>query len=840
MRAIVGRLVAPADPVRLARHLDEQRRDGWASNVNLLGEAVLGDAEADRRRDALLALIADPEVDYVSVKLSSVVAQLPPWAHDEALDAVADRLATLLDAAAATSPPTFVNVDMEEYRDLELTLDAFERVLDDPTRRGVEAGIVLQAYLPDALGALQRLSAWAARRVATGGAPIKVRLVKGANLAMEQTEAQLHGWPQAPYGSKAETDANYVRCVDWVLNPERMAGLRIGLASHNLFHVALTRLLAERRGVLDRVQFEMLQGMAEAQAAAAADDLGGSGHRPLLYVPTVDPDDFDVAIGYLFRRLDENAAPDHFLRALFSLAPDSPTFAAEATRFRASVTDRNRPTMTPLRVQDRRGRAVRAFEPGEPFRNEPDTDPVLPANRAWLDAVGRIEVPALAAAVPGDVAEIDAAAARARPAQARWAAVPPATRRLVLHRIGDELAARRGLLVATMAAEAGKVIGEADPEVSEAIDFARYDAERAVELARPGLRFEPLGLVAVVPPWNFPVAIPAGGVLAALAAGNAVLFKPAPETRRCAEVVYDAVVAGLETIDDVDARDLVAFVPTDDDACGRRVIETAAAVVLTGASETAELFRSWNPELRLFAETSGKNALVITPSADLDLAIADLVRSAFGHAGQKCSAASLAICVGGVARSERFRRQLVDAVTSLTVGAADDPAATVGPLIGTPNPRLARALTRLDAGESWLVEPRLLDADHHRWTPGVRTGVQPGSWFARTECFGPVLGIVEVDTLDDAIAVQNASTFGLTGGIHSLDPDETDRWLAAAEVGNAYVNRHITGAIVQRQPFGGWKRSSVGPGAKAGGPNYVAQLGTWHDAGPAAAHDDAA
>ncbi|MGZ0185806.1 MAG: aldehyde dehydrogenase family protein, partial [Acidimicrobiales bacterium] len=243
--------------------------------------------------------------------------------------------------------------------------------------------------------------------------------------------------------------------------------------------------------------------------------------------------------------------------------------------------------------------------------------------------------------------------------------------------------------------------------------------------------------------------------------------------------------------------------------------------------ETADLFRCWDPNMRLFAEASGKNALVVTPQADLDLAAADLVRSAFGHQGQKCSAASLGILVGPVATDERFLRQVVDAATSLQVGPATDPATVFGPLVAPAAGKLLDALTVLAPGEEWLLEPRRLDADGRVWTPGIKVGVRAGSQFHRTEYFGPVLGLIAVETLTEAIEVQNAVDYGLTGGIHSLDPAEVDAWLDAVEVGNAYVNRAITGAVVQRQPFGGWKRSSVGVGAKAGGPDYLLQLGTW-------------
>src|SRR5690606_32654506 len=208
---------------------------------------------------------------------------------------------------------------------------------------------------------------------------------------------------------------------------------------------------------------------------------------------------------------------------------------------------------------------------------------------------------------------------------------------------------------------------------------------------------------------------------------------------------------------------------------------------------------------------------IVTPSADLDLAVADVAKSAFGNAGQKCSAASLVILVGSVARSERFRRQLADAVKSMAVGYPQDPATLVGPIVEPAQGKLARALTQLAEGETWLVKPRQLDETGRLWSPGVRDGVQPGSEFHLTEYFGPVLGIMTAADLDEAIALQNGVDYGLTAGIHSLDPDEVAHWLDRVQAGNLYVNRVITGAVVRRQPFGGWKRSSVGAGAKVGG-----------------------
>ena len=836
LRQLVGHMVLDATPQDLAPQLAAAREavDGQL-NVNLLGEAVLGAAEARRRRDTTVELVARDDVDYVSVKLSSIAAQILVWDLEAAADRIAEELRPLYRAAMSSGPPTFVNLDVEEYRDLDLTIGVFTRVLSEDEFLPLRAGIVLQAYLPDAHGALERLLAFAAERRARGGADLRIRLVKGANLSMEQVEAELRGWEPAPYASKHETDANYKRCVDTALHPERLVGARIGLASHNLLDVAWAVELARVRGVGDRLDVEMLQGMAPGPARTVRAETGGL----RLYTPVVDPGDFDVAISYLVRRLEEVASPDNFLRSFLAMSEDPTLFDAEVARFRAAVAARREVPAGPRRRQDRRDPSVdpsaaRARD-SVAFLNEPDTDPALAANRDWARSVVSAPFVAPRSEVVTDVAEVDRVVAAAAAAGERWRAVSADERREALRRVADALAARRGDLVTAMVHEGGKTIGEADPEVSELVDFARYYADRALDLERvEGAVFTPHRVVLVVPPWNFPVAIPGGGALAALAAGSAAILKPAPETPRCAEIVCDAAwEAGIDP-------HLLAYLRVPDDATGQHLVThpDVDAVVLTGSFETARLFRGWRPDLRLLAETSGKNALIVTPSADLDLAVADLVRSAFGHAGQKCSAASLAILVGDVATSRRFLDQLVDATTTLAAGPATDLSTQLNRLIGPPRGPLAHHLEHLDAGESWLVEPRCVDADEDLWTPGIKTGVQAGSHFHTHECFGPVLGIMVAADLDEAIDLQNSTGYGLTGGIHSLDPDEVEHWLGRVEVGNAYVNRHITGAIVQRQPFGGWKRSAVGPGAKAGGPAYVAALGSWADAPDVASLDE--
>jgi RHH-type transcriptional regulator, proline utilization regulon repressor / proline dehydrogenase / delta 1-pyrroline-5-carboxylate dehydrogenase len=838
LRSMVGHLIVDASPAKLGETLTGLRAQGDSLNINLLGEAVLGDAEADKRLAGIHDLVARDDVDYVSVKVSSIVSQLSMWAFDETVTRVVERLVPLYQSAAANN--TFLNLDMEEFRDLDLTIAVFEKLLDRPSLHGFEAGIVLQAYLPEAVPALDRLTEWAQARRDAGGAGIKVRVVKGANLAMERVEAAVHGWPVAVLPSKQASDTNYKRVLERALRPERVDAVRVGIAGHNLFDIAWAHLLATSRGVSHAAEFEMLLGMAPDQADAVRRTVGSL----LLYTPVVHPEDFESAISYLIRRLEENASSENFLSAAFELAESEPMFTREEERFRASLADLLAHPGAPLphRVQDRSletdaPRALpvdsRADARGvrDHFDNESDTDPAIPGNRAWgraiLERAGntRLGLDLVSASAITTPSALEREIADARAASAAWAKQTPDDRANVLHAAGRMLAARRADLLEVMATEAGKTLGEGDPEVSEAIDFAHYYAESARELALvEGARFEPVALTVVVPPWNFPVAIPAGGVLAALAAGSAVIIKPAPQVKRCAAVMVQALWdAGVP-------REVLRFVDVPENDLGRLLISHPAVdrVVLTGAFETAALFRSWRPDLPLLAETSGKNAIVVTSSADYDLAAADLARSAFGHAGQKCSAASLGILVGSVADSATFRRQLVDAVSTMTVGTATDPTTVIGPLIEPAAGKLRSALTTLADGESWLIEPRRLDRAGRLWSPGIRLGVAPGSEFHTTEYFGPVLGLMRAATLEEALELQNTTPFGLTAGLHSLDADEVAHWIDRVEAGNLYVNRGITGAIVRRQPFGGWKRSSVGGSTKAGGPSYVAGFGTWH------------
>ena len=836
VRGLTSTLIGDADGTSLHDRLEDHRREGLRVNVNVLGEAVLGEREAEDRLARVTEIMRRPDVDYVSVKLSAIASQLISIDHAGSLERVAAKLRALYRVADAES--TFVNLDMEEYRDLRLTLDAFETVLDEAEFCELSAGVVLQAYLPESHAALEELISFATRRVARKGAPIKVRLVKGANLAMEHVEAEFMGGRPPPTGPRPTSTPSYLRLLDVALRPDHAAALRVGVASHNLFHVTWALELADARGVSQQLDVEMLEGMANTEAQSLVE----SGQPVLLYAPVTRSDDFASAVAYLVRRLDENTAPENYLRAVASIADDPEVFEEQRQRFLDALEARHAISTAPRR------RALSA--PSGRFQNEPDGDPtdaryVNALNRAMTDvlALEHHEIDTLDhldlqgqrdfedGHDPNDggrswyryrvanETEIDRALEFASSGFAAWHGRPVDERRAILQRAAQVMADRRAESIAVMARDGGKIVAEADPEVSEGVDFARHYAA----LAPSDDPSTPLGVVLVVPPWNFPYSIPAGGVLAALAAGNAVILKPAPEAVAVAHaLVRQLWVAGVP-------RDVLQMIPTRDDDSGRHLVAHVgvSAVLLTGSFETARLFVSWKPSLTLLAETSGKNVMVVTASADIDLAVRDLVHSAFGHAGQKCSAASLAIVERSLYEDPRFIAQLTDEVTSLHVGAGYELSSTVGPIIRPPEPALRHALFELDEGERWLVEPEALDASRLRWRPGVKVGVQAGSWSHLNEWFGPVLGVMVASDLDEAIAWQNQIPYALTGGLHSLSETECERWLERVAVGNLYVDRGTTGAVVRRQPFGGWKRSSVGPTAKTGGAHYVECLRRW-------------
>jgi len=846
MKAVRGRvefasngIILPAEKKELSSHISKRSQESARLNINVLGEAVLGNNEATERFNSVIEMIRRPEANYASVKISAIVSQLITIDHFGSVERVLKRLRVLYREAKVNK--TFINLDMEEYRDLSITVEVFKTLLDEPEFADLNAGIVLQAYLPESHYYLENLIEWSRNRFMRSGATIKIRIVKGANLAMEKAEAELHGWTPAPYPKKSDVDASYTRLIDLALRPENAKAVRIGIASHNLFHIAWSIEVAKNRGVIEQLDIEMLEGMANAEALAIAKSMGSV----LLYTPVTRKADFPSAVAYLVRRLDENTSLENYLRASFDMKEGSANYLDQKDRFKNSVSERHT-----IVTQSRRHSNMPISHAGE-FANASDADLTNPIFQSALATEYTKISNGIADPIPVVINgaeilnqnldlgldpnedgkpwykysvinsdDVDNAIQVAQSSLLSWESIGAAGRAKLLQAAATLMESGRAKTIAIMARDAGKTVSEADPEVSEAIDFARYYADSALKMSAGST---PLGVVLIVPPWNFPYAIPMGGVCAALAAGNTVILKPAPETVATAwEIVQQLWASGIP-------KNVLQFLPSRDDAVGKYLISHPgiAGLILTGALSTAELFLSWKPDLNLMAETSGKNSLLISASADIDSAVKDLVQSAFGHAGQKCSAASLGIVDSTILRNPAFLKQLKDAVVSLSVGSGVKYGTTVGPVIRAPEAALLRALTTLEAGETWLVEPTQIDSAGFIWSPGVKLGVKANSWSHKNEWFGPVLGIMEAPNFVTALKWQNDVDFGLTSGIHSLDTSECAEWITGIEAGNLYVNRGITGAIVNRQPFGGWKRSSVGATAKAGGPNYLSQLRNW-------------
>ncbi len=859
MRQESADVILPAEEGKLRPHLRSRRKAGIRMNINRLGEAVLGEAEAHHRLQQVTDLLADKDCAYVSVKISAIFSQIHLVAFEESVTQIQERLRILF-RAAMNNPVTmpdgskkakFVNLDMEEYRDLHLTAESFKRTLMEEEFMPLEAGIVLQAYLPDSWEEQKKLCEWAKNRVEKGGARIKIRLVKGANLAMEKVDAATHGWAQAPYATKAQVDANYKRMLHYGCMPENAKYVQLGVASHNLFDLCYAMLLREREGVKDYVEFEMLEGMANHQARVIKEAAGDL----LLYAPVVAKEDFHSAVAYLMRRLDENTSEENFLHDLFGMTPGSREWDAQRKRFLKSCTDKDAVKHTPNRTQNRAKDPIVETHHRDAFSNERDTDWSLRHNAEWINALIAEEKEKPTEELPmviggeeittnlwgvgrdpsrhnevsykfayADFDQIEHVLSVADKAREEWGKLSVVKRSEMLHKVAFELGKIRGRAIAAMVRDAGKAPSEADVEVSEAIDFCRYYAEGLErDGMNDGVEMMPMGVICVMSPWNFPFAIPTGGVAAALMAGNTVVFKPSELAVYTSWLIAQAFwKAGVP-------KEVLQFAPIPRNEISRKFLldPRLNGVIMTGSYRTAKQLRALRTDLSVLAETSGKDSIIITATADPDQAVKDLVKSAFGHAGQKCSAASLAIVEASVYDNPAFLRQLKDAAASLKVGGAWDVNAVVTPLIKEPEGDLLRALTQLDAGEEWLLKPEQAEDNPCLWSPGIRLGVKPGSWFHKTECFGPVLGIIRAENPDEAIEIQNDNEYGLTAGIQSLDEREIAKWRQKVQVGNAYVNRPITGAIVRRQPFGGWKHSSMGPGYKAGGPNYLCMLGTW-------------
>ncbi|MGD2186215.1 MAG: bifunctional proline dehydrogenase/L-glutamate gamma-semialdehyde dehydrogenase, partial [Desulfobacterales bacterium] len=512
MRTDSSHAIIAGEADALRRYLLERKTQAVRVNINHLGEAVLGEEEARKQLHHYLRDLKNPNIEYISVKISTIFSQVHPLAFDHSVNVISERLAELYRSAAkrqftrtdGSRVPKFVNLDMESYRDLEITAMAFTRTLDRPEFKQYSAGMALQAYLPDSYGMLQEITNWARKRVDAGGSPIKIRIVKGANMEMEKVEAAIFDWPLAPYDSKLSTDANYKRMIDFGMQPENIRAVRLGIASHNLFELAYAYLTAKNNKVLPYFSFEMLEGMADHVRRAIQE----TGQEVVLYAPVATEAQFINAIAYLIRRLDENSGQRNFLRHLGHLHTDSRSWQILAGQFVDSVHHKHDAGQVPHRKQNRLNETFASQKESDfssEFKNEPNTDWSLPANRKWAEHIrqrwkkhpedspcdiplvigaeeifadreikecrdpSRIDANVIVARFArGNAADVDRAAAAAKTDPDGWRDKNFKDRHHVLSKVAMEIRKARGDLIGAAAANTGKVFTESDVEVSEA------------------------------------------------------------------------------------------------------------------------------------------------------------------------------------------------------------------------------------------------------------------------------------------------------------------------------------------------------------------------------------
>ena len=854
------RFIAGRDPREVLRTVSELRQQGMAFTLDLLGEATTSEREAHAYQQAYLDLLSDlaPEVTQwplderidrdshgpiprlnVSLKLSALYSRFKPIDPEGSFEGVAARVRPLLRKARELG--AYVHVDMEHYAYKDLTLDIFKQILcEDEFRDISDVGIVIQAYLRDAQRDLERLLEWVQQR----GTPVWVRLVKGAYWDYETVHAASQGWPVPVYQQKWESDASFERCTRFLMEHHR--SLRPALGSHNLRSLAAGIAWAEAFDVPQRDwEIQVLYGMGAEQAKLFAD----MGYRVRVYTPFGD---LIPGMAYLVRRLLENTSNESFLR-----------------RAGANDVPAEELMMNPVKTGSRTmPRDVTADKPVPEFTNEPLTDFSRAENReamqhalervvgsdqlypliiggeevrtdSWIDSrnpgrtihlVGRA-----AAASPEDALRAIAAARDAFPL---WSRTDVHRRADYLISAAAAMRRRRFELAAWMVCECAKPWAEADGDVAEAIDFCVYYADQMRRLAEPrradvpgeenAYFYRPRGVAVVIAPWNFPLAILTGMTAAALVTGNTVVMKPAEQSSVIAAKLMEIFHHELGL-----PAGVVNYLSGDGEVVGPALVESPDVdlIAFTGSREVGLSINlaaaDTDPRQRMvkhvIAEMGGKNAIIVDEDADLDEAVTGVVQSAFGYAGQKCSACSRAIVLASA--YEAFVARLVEATRSIRVGPAEHPGTAVNPLIDADAARRVREYIEIGKREGRLaigVDVGELAAEGHYVGPHVFTDVPPDGRLAQEEVFGPVLAVLRAADFDAALRIANGTRYALTGGVYSRSPRNLDRARREFEVGNLYLNRPITGAMVHRQPFGGYRMSGIG--TKAGGPDYLLQF----------------
>jgi RHH-type proline utilization regulon transcriptional repressor/proline dehydrogenase/delta 1-pyrroline-5-carboxylate dehydrogenase len=860
---VARQFIVGSGPVEAIPRLERLWRQGSAFTLDLLGEKTLTEEEADRYAARVAELLTAlhratagwPPDDHlenddlgrlprvnVSVKPTALASRFTPLTRDDGLAQAKGRLRPLLRQARAQG--AFVHFDMEHYDVKDLTLQLLRELLGEDELADMEAGVVVQAYLRDSRHDLADLIALSAARPR----PLTVRLVKGAYWDSETVVASAEGWPVPVYGRKEETDANYERCVR--LLHDHHGEVRAAFGSHNLRSLAYAVAYGRHLGIPDHgYEIQLLHGMAEPVHAAVR----RMGLRLRVYGPVGE---LVPGMSYLVRRLLENTANESFVRGRFVEGRDLEQMLAAP----------DVENLAPVEVAARRP-ATDPDAPG-PYQPEPVWEWRRSAARATMSAAvhragersGRLSVPAviagrchmtddtIASVAPADPAttvavsaacgqrEADLAIEAARAAWPSWKRAPTRERAAVLFRAGEWMRDRRADLAALEVFEAGKPWREADADVCEAIDFCEYYGRQALRLdaggevasppgERNALRYAGQGIGVVIAPWNFPLAIPTGMVVAALVTGNAVLFKPAEQTPAVAACLVDALAAaGLPD-------GVLAFLPGVGEAVGAYLVEhpEVSFVAFTGSRDvglgivaSAAVHRPGQRHVkRVIAEMGGKNPIVVDADADLDQAVPIALSSAFGYAGQKCSAASRLVVVDAV--HDQLVDRLVGAARQLRVGHPRHMGTDVGPLIDADAERRVRGYVDAAPAQGRVALAHDdVPALGFFAGPTIVTDVAPGAPLLTEEIFGPVLAVQRAESFEHALALANATDYALTAGVVSRSPSHIELAVAELRAGNVYVNRPITGAVVGRHPFGGYGLSGVG--SKAGGPDYLLQF----------------
>lgn len=855
LRNDIRDVVIKGEDKALNAHLKKRIYEDTRVNINIIGEAVLGEEEAKQRVEKYIEVLENPNIDYVSIKISTIFSQINPVAYDWSVQQISQKLEKIYEAAIKNDNK-FINLDMEEYRDIDLTIDVFIQTLSQDRFQNLHAGIVLQAYIPEALVYLKKLYTWAKQRVENGGQPIKVRLVKGANQEMEQTEASLRGWPCVTYLTKKQSDANFKVLMNFLIDKNVAPYVHVGIASHNLFDQALAFLLAKQRGVQNYYSAEMLEGMSET----AYHILKKERINVILYAPIATAKTFTNAIAYLVRRFDENTAEQNYLRHSFGLKVPSESWDTLLKSYDDSIDALSDLCTHPFRNQNRN------LEIPQPqidtqtyiFTNESDTDFVLKENQIWAQKISDkwknisktkpfnvspvIAGEHIKSEIKKDILDksqyheniiigqcqmatqqhLETALVVAKNDPDCWSNLTHDERTTILMNVAYEFQKKRADLIGIAAAEVGKVFSETDVEVSEAIDFLNFYPYSVKMLQNlNGITLKEKGVGIVISPWNFPIAIATGGIAAALATGNRVILKPSSDSILSAYLLCQCFWDGGVS------KNTLQFVPTSGALVSEHLIKNkhVAFVIFTGSEKTAFNILKSRPNIYLSAETGGKDATVVTSLADRDQAVKNVIASAFNNSGQKCSATSLLVLEREVYEDENFKQMLLDATQSLHVGSVWNFENKIGSLVNLPSGNLKKALVHLDENEQWLIAPTYADNENpYMLKPSIRWGTQKGDFSHMNELFGPVLSVVCAEDLDDAINIVNATGYGLTSGIETLDAREKKTFKEKMKAGNLYINRMTTGAIVTRQPFGGMGKSAIGSGKKAGGFNYVSQF----------------